>query len=104
MAQVQADRATIEAAYIKHIENGDTEKAERLARQVGYVPSMPEGAWESGAMGAARSVYLGFRPKLSAALSAGAQALLDDADYGRGSYAPDAIRAPPVPESCLHRW
>ena len=83
MAQVQADREKIEAAYIRHIENGDYEKAERLATQIGYVPSMPEGAGESFAMGAARSATLGFRPKLSAALTAGAQSLLDDADYGR---------------------
>lgn len=83
MAQVQADRDQIEAAYIRHINNGDFEKAKRLADQIGYVPSMPEGAGESFAMGAARGATLGFRPKMSAALSAGAQALLDDADYGR---------------------
>jgi hypothetical protein len=83
MARVQAGRAEVEAAYTKHISNGDFEKAQRLADQIGYVPSMPEGAGESFAMGAARSATLGFRPKMSAALTASAQALLDDADYGR---------------------
>lgn len=70
-----------EALYVQYIRAGNKQAAKTISDSLGYVPQMDVGVVEAFGRGAGQGLTFGFQDEMSAALSAGAQSLFNDANY-----------------------
>ena len=79
MARVSRQEA--EALYFQHISSGNEQAAKAVSDSLGYIPKAPVGNFEAGFRGFGQGGTFGYQDEMSAALSAGAQSLFNDANY-----------------------
>jgi hypothetical protein len=79
MARVSRQEA--EALYLQHIRAGNEQAAKAVSDSLGYIPKVPVGDGEAAFRGFGQGATFGYQDEMSAALSAGAQSLFNDANY-----------------------